>query len=66
MGKGNVIHHDPTVDNTIGQSGIHTLVDDIMDVFITSSDIEGLIDDATANKVYKNLTKFFTDGVFEK
>jgi hypothetical protein len=32
LGNGTVIHHIPTKDNLIGQSGVHTFVSDIMDV----------------------------------
>jgi len=32
LGKGLVIHHPPTETNLLGQSGVHTLVEDIQDV----------------------------------
>lgn len=62
MGGGGVIHHDPTITNQLGQSGIHTLVDDIMDIFIKSSGIDGLIDGNAQHKVFKDLVKFFGEG----
>lgn len=32
LGNGGVIHHDPTPENRLGQSGLHTFIDDIQDV----------------------------------
>ena len=32
LGNGNVTHHEPTEENKVGQSGLHTFIDDIMDV----------------------------------
>jgi hypothetical protein len=35
---GNVTNHQPTGSNVLGQSGLHTFVDDIMDIVEYSSD----------------------------
>lgn len=32
LGRGDIIHHKPTSENQIGQSGVHTFIDDIQDV----------------------------------
>ena len=32
LGNGGIISHDPTEENPLGQSGVHTFVDDIQDV----------------------------------
>lgn len=32
LGRGNVVHHKPTEENALGQSGIHTFVSDILDI----------------------------------
>jgi hypothetical protein len=53
LGNGNVIHHEPTEENQIGQSGVHTFVSDIMDVI---EDINGPLKEPSST--WKELMKF--------
>lgn len=32
IGRNHVVHHDPTATNPLGQSGLHTMVNDILDI----------------------------------
>lgn len=56
LGRGNVVKHTPTKENTLGQSGFHTLTDDIMNI------VEEAIGDSLppekAGDVYKGIAAF--------
>lgn len=54
MGNGLVKHHPPSEENPLGQSGLHTLCDDILDV----------VENCRGGDEYRALMKFFLD--FEK
>ena len=57
LGNGIVTHHEPTETNRLGQSGLHTFVDDIMDV-IAAAGLEGVWDEATQREVWRELHKY--------
>ncbi len=57
MGNGNVIHHPATEENRIGQSGIHTFVDDIMNI-IEDAGLKGVWDSELQRTIYKELHKY--------
>jgi len=56
LGSGSVIHHPPTEANKIGQSGLHTFVDDIMDV-VAAAGLEGVWDSEIQRAVWRDLHK---------
>jgi hypothetical protein len=53
MGRAGVTHHTPTPMNSLGQSGLHTLISDIMDIMEVSM---------SSREQYKNLYNFFEKG----
>ncbi len=53
LGNGCVTHHDPTENNKMGQSGVHTFVDDLITIVLESSN------EADA---YRNLHKYLIHG----
>lgn len=53
IGRGCVSHHEPTEDNKIGQSGLHTLINDILDIVYAAPNER----DAS-----KDLFTYFQDG----
>jgi len=55
LGNGNVICHTPNENNKMGQSGVHTFIDDIIDIVLNSKN------EADA---YKNLRKYLMEGWF--
>jgi hypothetical protein len=59
LGSGDVVHHEPTEENQIGQSGVHTFVDDIMDVVFKAMDLGDTVDGETEHNVFRELSKFF-------
>lgn len=54
FGNGNVINHTSTKNNNIGQSGIHTLVNDMVDIF------ESVILNDQKSQLKNILKNFFT------
>lgn len=56
LGSGSVIHHEPTETNHVGQSGLHTFVDDIMDV-VAAAGLEGVWDSEIQRAVWRDLHK---------
>jgi len=55
IGNG-ITHHSPTKGNTLGQSGLHTFCDDLMDIVLNSPN---------EREAYKNLFKYFEKGELE-
>ena len=53
VGNGNIIHHDSMNNNQLGQSGLHTLVDDIVTIVLSSKDEADAV---------KRLERFFLLG----
>ena len=51
-----VTHHEPTESNLLGQSGIHTFVNDVMDIVLTSN---------SEREACVKLSKFFLEGEVE-
>jgi hypothetical protein len=51
-----VIHHMPIATNKLGQSGLHTLCDDVIDIVLNSEN---------ESMAYKKLWKYFTEGEVE-
>lgn len=51
-----ILHHDPTSYNEIGQSGIHTITNDVIDIVLNSK---------SEAEAYKNIQKFFCEGTVE-
>lgn len=37
LGRSGVMKHDPTAVNKVGQSGVHTFVDDVVDIVLDSA-----------------------------
>jgi hypothetical protein len=58
LGNGGVINHTPTEENKIGQSGVHTFVDDIMNVVVINS-VHGFAATNEYAAVYRALSKLF-------
>lgn len=56
LGRGTVLRHEPTETNRLGQSGLHTFVDDILDV-LNEAGLEGVWDAETQHKAWKGLHK---------
>ena len=50
-----ITHHAPTESNPLGQSGLHTLIDDIMDI------AEG----KAGENIWRAFHKFFENGEVE-
>lgn len=53
ISSGRVVHHNASDSNKIGQSGLHTLADDIINVVLNSDNEEMAV---------RNLNKFFREG----
>ena len=55
-GRG-VIHHEKTEQNPLGQSGIHTMTSDILDIVLNSDN---------ECEATRNLQKYFREGTLNK
>ena len=51
-----ITHHKPTPENTLGQSGLHTLIDDVISLCLNAY---------TEAEAYKKLHEYFCEGVAE-
>ena len=53
MGQGNVVHHEPTANNPLGQSQLHSLIDDILDIAYSAPN---------ERKACQDLFEYFKNG----
>ncbi|NTV79592.1 MAG: hypothetical protein HGA25_10790 [Clostridiales bacterium] len=53
MGSGHIVFHEKTENNSLGQSGMHTFIEDILDIVETAPD---------SIEAVKDLFKFFQEG----
>jgi hypothetical protein len=65
LGSEGVVNHTPSEDNKIGQSGVHTFIDDIMNVIVLNS-VHGFAEPNEYATVYKALNKLFLEQTIVK
>ena len=57
LGNGTIINHPPTERNPLGQSGLHTFIDDIMDI-VDECGLHGVWDIPTQRRIAVELSRY--------